>query len=129
MSWITHFLPDRYTVRTGRWQNGCFEVAFSHILTLQQLMPMLNHDTAVDSFGGRVRAPFRCVWCGQRITVKQFIVRRSCSECATDHFPSHWRNFSGPRELVNRNDPNFIPVDAWANEVEGLESHYDDGEF
>lgn len=70
-----------------------------------------------DYKGWRFRAPFRCMNCGIGIDYKQWAFGRCCGPCDCGHGPKPMLRpqmvFSGPRELINPDDPYFIHEDRF----------------
>lgn len=92
---------------------------------------LADSDVYVDFKGWRFRAPFRCLCCGSMVSLRQFCFGRCCAPCDVGKC-RHRRApgcYSGPRELINANDPYFIAEDRWLNPIEGLASHSDDSKF
>lgn len=82
----------------------------------------------VDFKGWRFRAPFRCMCCGRIIDIQQFCYGRYCGICdmgKCEH--KNGRNafgimcYSGPREIIDANDPYFLVPERWLNPETGLE--------
>ena len=73
----------------------------------------------VDFKGWRFRPPFRCMCCGVIVSLRQFCFGRTCGSCDLGHCRHHKlegsqrRHYSGPREMIDRNDKYFIPEDKW----------------
>lgn len=75
----------------------------------------------VDFKGWRFRAPFRCLCCGIEVDIRQFCYGRACPSCDCGHC-HHSRYdllWSGPREIIDRNDRYFIKESYWMNPPNG----------
>jgi hypothetical protein len=82
-------------------------------------------DLYVDFKGWRFRAPFRCLCCGQVVSIEQFCYGRYCGICDSGKCQHENKNcltcYSGPRELLETPTDPFIRPDRWLNPATGLE--------
>lgn len=70
----------------------------------------------IDFRGWRFRPPFICMGCGVPVDIQQWAFSRSCGPCDVSHSRTRrvlYRCFSGPRELIDPNDPLLIPPDKF----------------